>query len=113
MSERRQIFTLVAVSLVLGVAGLIVIEYLPAFFRDDSAHVERYRATLYSDGRLEEEFTYRLNEGGLRMLFRLWRAPLSLEPLDWPYVMVLGPPGAVGYVRDHASESFILSSSGG
>ena len=105
-----------AVSLVLGVAGLIVIEYLPRVFRDDSAYVESYRATLYPDGRLEEEFTYQLNEGGLRMLFRLWRAPLSLEPLDMPYVLVLGvggPPGAVGYVRDYASEPFILSSSGG
>jgi hypothetical protein len=88
LSERRQIFTLVAVSLILGVAGLIVIEYLPRVFRDDSAYVESYRATLYPDGRLEEEFTYRLNEEGLRMLFRLWRAPLSLEPLDMPYVMV-------------------------
>ena len=116
MSERRQIFTLVAVGLILGVAGLIVLEYLPGMFRDDSAYVERYHATLYPDGRLEEEFTYRLNEGGLRMLFRLWRAPLSLEPLDMPYVMVLqvgGPPGAVGYVRDYSSEPFILSSSGG
>ena len=74
MSERRQIFTLVTISLVLGVAGLIVVEYLPRVFRDDSAYVERYRATLYPEGRLEEEFTYRLNEGGLRMLFRVWRA---------------------------------------
>ena len=61
MSEWRQIFTLVSVSLILGVAGLIVIEYLPVLFRDDSAYVESYRATLYPDGRLEEEFTYRLN----------------------------------------------------
>ncbi|MCW3990898.1 MAG: DUF2207 domain-containing protein [Candidatus Bathyarchaeota archaeon] len=116
MSERRQILTLVAVSLVLGVTGLIVIEYLPRVFRDDSAYVESYRAVLYPDGRLEEEFTYRLNEEEFRMLFRLWRAPLSLEPLDRPYVMVLGvvgPPGAVGYVRDHTSEPFIISSSGG
>jgi uncharacterized membrane protein len=116
LSERRQIFTLVAVSLILGVAGLIVIEYLPVLFRDDSAYVESYRATLYPDGRLEEEFTYRLNKGGSRMIFRLWKAPLSLEPLDRPYIMVLeveGPPGAVGYVIDHASEPFILSTSGG
>ena len=105
-----------AVSLILGVAGLIVIEYLPRVFRDDSSYVESYRATLYPDGRLDEEFTYRLNEGGLRMLFRVWRAPLSLEPLDIPYVMVLGidePLGAVSYIRDYASEPFILSSSGG
>jgi uncharacterized membrane protein len=116
LSEQRQIFTLVAVGLILGVAGLFILEYLPGVFRDDSAYVESYRATLYPDGRLEEEFTYRLNEGGFRMLFRLWRAPLSVEPLDMPYIMVLevgGPPGAVGYVRDYASEPFILSSSGG
>jgi uncharacterized membrane protein len=116
LSEQRQIFTLVAVALVLGVVGLVVLEYLPGVFRDDSAYVESYRATLYPDGRLEEEFTYRLNEDRFRMLFRLWRAPLSLEPLDIPYVMVLGvggPPGAVGYIRDYASEPFILSSSGG
>jgi uncharacterized membrane protein len=116
LSEQRQIFTLVAVALVLGVVGLVVLEYLPGVFRDDSAYVESYRATLYPDGRLEEEFTYRLNEDRFRMLFRLWRASLSLEPLDMPYVMVLGvggPPGAVGYIRDYASEPFILSSSGG
>jgi uncharacterized membrane protein len=116
LSEKRQIFTLVSVALVLGVAGLVVLEYLPGVFRDDSAYVESYRATLFPDGRLEEEFTYRLNEDRFRMLFRLWRAPLSLKPLDMPYVMVLGvggPPGAVSYIRDYASEPFILSSSGG
>jgi uncharacterized membrane protein len=116
LSEQRQIFTLVAVGLVLGVAGLVVLEYLPGVFRDDSAYVESYRATLYPDGRLEEELTYRLNEDRFRMLFRLWRAPLSLEPLDMPYVMVLGvggPPGAVGYILNYAFEPFILSSSGG
>jgi uncharacterized membrane protein len=116
LSERRQIFTLVAVSLILGIAGLIVIEYFPRVFRDDSAYVEIYRATLYPDGRLDEEFTYRLNEGGLRMLFRIWRAPLSLEPLEVPYVMVLGvggPSGTVSYLVDHSSEPFILTSSVG
>ena len=104
------------IGLVLGIAGLFVIEYIPDLFMDDSVYVESYRATLFPDGRLEEEFTYQLNEGRFRMLFRLWRAPLSLVPLDRPYIMVIGvggPPGAVSYLVDHSSEYFILSSSGG
>ncbi len=115
MSERRQILTLVIICLIVGVFGLFLLEYLPGVFKDDSAYIEKYQARFYPDGRLEEKFTYKLNKGGFRMLFRSWRAPLSLKSLDIPYIEVIeviGPIGTISYLVDNSYEPFILSSLG-
>jgi uncharacterized membrane protein len=88
------------------------LEYLPGVFKDDSAYIEKYQARFYPDGRLEEKFTYQLNQDGFRMLFRSWRAPVSLKSLEIPYIEVIdviGPIGTISYLVDNSYEPFIIS----
>ena len=107
MSETRQIRALVSVTLVAGVLGLAAVWYAPSLLRDDDAYVASYSATFYPDGTLVEDFTYVLNVGGLRMLYRSWDAPVSFDPLGRAYVEpveVVGPLGTVPYFMEHDRE---------
>jgi len=66
--------------------------------------VEEYRATFYPDGRLVEEYVYSIGVKRFKFLYRVWKAPLSTEALDRPYIQLFGveaPSGAIGYIKDH------------
>ncbi|UCH57108.1 MAG: DUF2207 domain-containing protein, partial [Candidatus Bathyarchaeota archaeon] len=103
MSERRQILTLVGMTLLIGAAAVTLISYLPSLEREDAV-VEEYKATFYPDGKLAEEYTYTIRERKFSFLFRFWEDPLSAERLDHPYIEPLEieeVPGAAGYYKDH------------
>jgi len=104
LTERRQILTLVGITLIIGVAAVSLMGTLPSSAGGGEAVVEEYSATFYPDGRLEEEYTYTISERRFRFLFRVWEAPLTSEPSDFPYIeplMIVPAPGAVGYFKDN------------
>jgi uncharacterized membrane protein len=104
LSERRQILTLVGITLIIGVAAVTLIGILPSSAGGGDAVVEEYSATFYPDGRLEEKYTYTISERRFRFLFRVWEAPLTWEPSDSPYIEpleIVPAPGAVGYFKDN------------
>ena len=69
MNESNQIRLLLVITL--GLALVInVAQSLNVF--EDEAVVSDYSAVFYSDGTLEETFTYKINVEGKRFLFRFW-----------------------------------------
>ena len=86
MTERRQILTLVAVTLILGVLTNVLVRGILGFAGEGGITIDEYKATFYPDGTLVEEFTYTIRTQRYRMLFRNWDAPLSIDPLGHPYV---------------------------
>ncbi|MFP3951740.1 MAG: DUF2207 family protein [Candidatus Bathyarchaeia archaeon] len=102
MSERREILTLVGITLVVGVAAIAFLGFIPSIGFGD-AYVESYRAIFYENGTLIEEYTYRLKSGGNRFLYRVWDAPLSTQNPGMPYIepIKIEPVlGAIGYSKD-------------
>ena len=107
MTERQQIFTLVVITLLIGVMAAVGANALPDFFAG-GLEVEHYDAVFYENGTLIERYTYHVREPGeYRMLFRYWDAPLSFASIDRPHIEFAGlsaPPGTIGYVRDYRGE---------
>ena len=69
MNESNQIRLLLIITLGLALA-INVVPPLDTFEGD--AVVSDYSAVFYSDGTLEETFTYKVNVEGKRFLFRFW-----------------------------------------
>ena len=86
MTERRQILSLVAVTLIIGILTNVLVKGTLGLGGGGDITVDEYRATFYPDGTLVEEFTYTIRKPSYRMLFRYWDAPLSVEPQGQPYV---------------------------
>lgn len=110
MSEQRQVLTLVGITFFIGLAVVAVIGYLPSL-GDGDAVVEVYMATFYPDGTLVEEYEYLIRAERFRFLFRIWGAPLSVEPIDIPYIQPLevdAASGAVGYFKDYKGSVFVV-----
>ncbi|MDH5792157.1 MAG: DUF2207 domain-containing protein, partial [Candidatus Bathyarchaeota archaeon] len=104
MSEQRQILTLVAITLVIGIAALTLPWLIPSSLGEGEAVVDEYRATFYPDGRLVEEYVYSIGVKRFRFLYRVWEVPLSTDALDRPYIQLVeveAPSGAIGYIKDH------------
>jgi len=115
VSENRQITLLVTVSLVIGLLGIAFIEpFNEQISLDSEVLVEDYNAVLYLNGTLIEEFTYRLNQGGYRFLYRNWEAPVSLQEHDSPFIQpvnIIGPSGTMCYIKDNAGEVTLFGES--
>ena len=107
VTERQQIFILVAITLLVGVLAVAGAAALPGLFRGN-LDVQHYDAVFYEDGTLIERYTYDVRSAGeYRMLFRYWNAPLTFAAVDRPHIEFLGmtaPPGTIGYVRDSGGE---------
>jgi hypothetical protein len=102
MAEQRQIATYMAVAFLIAVGGQLIPGAVSGLFEED-AYVADYAATLYPNGTLVEEFSYRLNVGDKRFLFRNWDASLTLGYVGYPhieFVKIVSPPGTVAYVKD-------------
>ena len=103
VTERQQILTLLAVTLVVGVLAVVGATALPALFSGD-LDVQDYDAVFYANGTLIERYTYDVRSAGeYRMLFRYWDAPLTFEGIDRSHIEFLGmttPPGTIGYTKD-------------
>jgi uncharacterized membrane protein len=87
LSEKRQIFLLVAITLVIAVAGIQVENLIGAIEGD--AVVTQYTAVFHADGLLEETFIYKLNVGSKRFLPRYGEAPLSTDDLGYAQIQLL------------------------
>ncbi|NMB77581.1 MAG: DUF2207 domain-containing protein, partial [Methanomicrobiales archaeon] len=104
MSEKTQLQVVVGAGLLLGlIAFAIVIGFAPAF--DGDLTVTSYNAVLSDDGRLSEEYTYHVGNGGeYRMLYRIWQAPVTVNAsYSEPYISLVSmtpAPGTTGYVKD-------------
>ncbi|HMK15642.1 MAG TPA: DUF2207 domain-containing protein, partial [Methanomicrobiales archaeon] len=107
MSETRQIATLMAITLVIGVVALALAFLLPGVLEGNLV-IDRYDAAISADGTLTEHYTYVVKAPGTyRMLFRTWEVPVSGSALSQPSVEVLGmkaPQGTIGYYRDYQGQ---------
>ncbi|MDD1646331.1 MAG: DUF2207 domain-containing protein, partial [Methanomicrobiales archaeon] len=105
MSEQRQITTLVAITLAIGILAVLLALVVPGLLGGNLV-VDRYDAVLSPDGTLTETYIYHVKADQVyRMLYRSWEVPLSFGFLDEPSIEFVGmeqPPGTIGYVRDHA-----------
>ncbi|RLF06007.1 MAG: hypothetical protein DRK00_02805, partial [Thermoprotei archaeon] len=103
MSELKWVAAVIVISVIIAVLTYS----LPDIFTRPSGDVTAEYIVTYDPhtGKLVERFTYRVSGGGYTMLYRFWKAPLSLEPLGEPHVQLIGvkcPPGAVPYAKDYA-----------
>jgi len=102
LNESNQIRLFLVITLGLALA-INVAQPLDAFEGD--AVVSDYSAVFYSDGTLEETFTYKINVEGKRFLFRFWEDQLSTSPLQDPHILLVdieAPANTIRYVKDYA-----------
>ncbi len=118
MGETKQIIILLIVVTLIGIAGLYITGSLPGMESACSlgcgdVYVESYRADLYLNGTLYENFVYEIKESGkYRMLYRIWKLPLSQERLGSPYIATISispPPGTISYTKNSQGQIKILS----
>ena len=94
-------------TLLLAVFMISVFTVTHSFAEDDDVYIDEYRATIYPNGTLVEEYTYEIMVKEYRMLYRVWTAPLSMDSLNQPYIEFLeieAPPGAIGYYKDYTGQ---------
>jgi len=107
MSETRQMATLAAITLAIGVVALALSLALPGALEGNLV-VDRYTATISADGNLTEHYDYVVKSPGVyRFLFRTWEVPLAGSALSEPSVEVTGmrvPQGTIGYYRDYQGQ---------
>jgi uncharacterized membrane protein len=104
LNESNQIRLLLVITLGLALA-INVAQPLDAFEGD--AVVSDYSAVFYSDGTLEETFSYKINVEGKRFLFRFWEDQLSTSPLQNPHILLVdieAPANTIRYVKDYAGQ---------
>ncbi|RPJ53696.1 MAG: DUF2207 domain-containing protein, partial [Methanobacteriota archaeon] len=106
MREEQQIIAVVLITLVIGAAGVVLLNVLPGAAGGiaEDLVIDEYQADLYDNGTLVERYTYAVRSSGqYRMLFRNWVAPLTFDAPSTPhiqYVRMNVPSGVVGYVKD-------------
>ena len=108
MREEVQAAGLIAAVLVIGVAGLLLTDGLPgvklgqvvnpeSLIGYGDLYLENYKADLYLNGTLEENDLYRIeNSGKYRMLYRLWKLPISQNGNERPSVKMRGASSSPG-----------------
>jgi uncharacterized membrane protein len=103
MAEQRLMLILVGLTLIMGLASVVLLGDLPSLSAPGVV-IEAYHATFFPTGVLEERYTYQIRQEGLRFLFRTWDAPLTTTPLEIPYITPLAidaAPDAIGYSKDY------------
>ena len=114
MAETKQITLLVLVTLLIGVATLLLLPKGPIFFGGDLI-VDNYEVTFLSDGSLIEKYTYDVeNSGQYRMLYRYWDDILSFERLGRAHIEFIGinhPPGTIGYAKNYVGDVVVYGDS--
>lgn len=104
MNERNQIGLLLIITL--GLAFAVNIVPLLYSFEGDAV-VSDYSAVFYSDGTLEETFTYKINVEGKRFLFRFWEDRLSMTQIPSAHIMLVdieAPQGTIRYVKTYTGQ---------
>ena len=115
MSERKQIISLVIISLLVAAGLILLAGALPGVIEGDLV-VGHYNAVLTENGTLSERYDFVVkNSGEYRMLFRFWEAPLLTTSSDKPYIQFVSltnPPGTTGYIKDAGSSVIIVGNGG-
>lgn len=105
--EKRDLLVLVAVALAIGAVAIVIAFFVPGLLEGDLV-IADYRATLQENGTFGEVYTYEVRSGGTyRMLYRYWQDPLSVQPLESPFIRIVDmqiPPGTVGYIRESSGK---------
>jgi uncharacterized membrane protein len=109
----RLIGILVAVTLALGVMGILAVPVISVQDRSGD-FIEQYTANLHRDGTLEETYIYTLKSSDTRMLFRYWEDFLEYDSNgqgEITYycggivlVRVEAPPGSIAYVKNNEGQ---------
>jgi uncharacterized membrane protein len=103
MNERNQLIVVLLLTSLLALAGFFLPQQVQIWFEED-AIISNYKATIYPNFIIEEDFTYLLKKEGFRFLFRFWEDPVSLTKLMMPYYEptdIIGPDGTIWYIKDH------------
>ncbi len=124
MSETKQIVILLIVVTLIGFVGLYLTEGITGACGIEGCgdvYVDSYRADLYLNGTLYENFVYEIKESGkYRMLYRNWKVPLSYGiPSSStirinPYielVSIFPPPETFPYIKDFQGGTQTISTS--
>ncbi|MCX6675487.1 MAG: hypothetical protein NTW84_03605 [Methanothrix sp.] len=120
MSEDRQAAIVIGLVFLIGVAGLFLTGGLPGVkgfsesgFGLGDVYVDSYRADLYLNGTLAEQFIYQIKESGkYRMLYRNWEMTLSSQRENAPYVEpleIVPPSGAIAYITDWRGNATLIT----
>ena len=124
MGEERQAAVLIGLVFLVGLVGLFLTGGLPGMegsfgsgvtsgINLGDVYVDSYRADVYLNGTLVEQFVYDIGASGkYKMLYRSWKMPLSAQGLNSPYVELLDvspPQGTVPYMKDQAGKVTVLS----
>ena len=121
MNEERYAAIYISLVLLVGIIGLSltggipgVKPYIETGINLGEIYVDDYRADIYLNGTLAEQFVYRIVPSGkYRMLYRSWKMPLSTQNLSQPYVeplKVSPEAGLIPYIKQHNGSVQILSS---
>jgi uncharacterized membrane protein len=119
MNEEKQAIVYISLILLIGITGLFLTGGIPGekpYVQSEidlgDVYVENYRADIYLNGTIGEQFVYRiLPSHKYRMLYRSWRMPLSTQNLSQPYVEPLNVSSEVGvipYIKQHNGSVQIL-----
>ncbi len=120
MNDERQAAAYIGLVILIGLVGLFLTGGIPGLnvLSETSIglgdiYVDNYRADIYLNGTLAEQFVYRIEASGkYRMLYRTWKIPLSTQNMSVPYVeplMISSNSGAIPYFKDYRGISQILS----
>ena len=98
--EEQQITVLMAAVFVVGLVGLYLMGGIPGLALENinlgNKYVDDYRADLYPNGTLNEQFRYHLDGSYLNRVYRPWNYSLSFQRLDHPYVEASGIETVLG-----------------
>jgi uncharacterized membrane protein len=120
MSEERQAAAWIGLVFLVGLVGLFLTGGLPGMGGSFASgvtlgdvYVDSYRADIYLNGTLVEQFVYDISASGkYKMLYRSWKMPLSEQSMKSPYVSLLRispPQGSVPYLKNWAGNVTPLS----
>ncbi|MCX6677193.1 MAG: DUF2207 domain-containing protein [Methanothrix sp.] len=123
MGEERQAAVLIGLVFLVGLVGLFLTGGLPGMGGSfapgislGDVYVDSYRADIYLNGTLAEQFLYNIGASGkYKMLYRSWKMPLSEQSPNSPYISLLNvspPQGTVPYMKDRAGNVTVLSAQG-
>ncbi len=111
---------------VLVAISVIAVFSLPTLLTSLGPIYADYRATLFSNLTLIEEYTYHIGETGKTMLYRYWEAPLYIPPkllitekpppepltIEEPHIVVVHvdcPQNSIPYVKDYQGLSLLYT----